>query len=163
MSSRAFLALGSNLGDRKRNLTEAVREISHLGKTGLLAVSNIYETDPVGYLEQDRFLNMAVMIETCLEPVELLCKLQEIENLLKRVRGIHWGPRTIDIDILLYDDLKVNLPYLQIPHPRMLQRAFVMVPLRDIYGPGKLEGCGIDEWIGRCADKNGVKMWQLWE
>lgn len=136
--SNVYLGLGSNLGDRKKNLDLAVEKIGQLPDTIVIKHSKIYETDPVGYLEQDKFLNAVVKIQTTLAPVALLKRLQAIEYELKRTREIHWGPRTIDIDILLYDEISMDLPELKIPHPRMHEREFVMIPLRDVYD-GELE------------------------
>lgn len=159
MGHNVYLALGSNMGDRERNLSDAIEQISNMGKTILKAVSNIYETKPVGYLEQEDFLNMAVAIETELEPLVLLHKLQEIEKLLGRTREIHWGPRTIDIDILLYNDSKINAPRLVVPHPRMFERAFVLKPLKDIYPGTVIDGMEIDELISKCGDRNGIRLY----
>ena len=105
---KVFLSLGSNLGDRENNLMEAIKKIKDMDEIKLTKVSNIYETEPVGYLEQGRFLNMAIKLLTKLAPLELLNKLQAVENLLMRTREIHWGPRTIDIDILMIDNLKMD-------------------------------------------------------
>ncbi len=154
MSSSVYLGLGSNLGDRKKNLDLAVEKISQLSDTIIIKRSNIYETDPVGYLEQDKFLNAVVKIETSLKPVELLQSLQNIEYELKRTREIHWGPRTIDIDILLYDQISMDLPELKIPHPRMFEREFVMIPLRDVYDGNKLLGLDFEDHIKRLRIQN---------
>ncbi len=163
MSCEVFLALGSNKGDREENLIEAIERIRTLEGTVLKAVSDIYETDPVGYTEQDSFLNMAVLIHTKLQPVELLENLQKIETLLKRTREIRWGPRTIDIDILLYGEMQLDLPMLQIPHPRMFERAFALVPLKDIYPGRNVMGRDMSELIDRCGDKAGVKFYRKYE
>jgi 2-amino-4-hydroxy-6-hydroxymethyldihydropteridine diphosphokinase len=109
MGSNVFLALGSNVGDREGNLKEAVKNINSIKSTRVLHTSCIYETEPVGYLDQDRFLNMVIGIETGLTPAELLSETKEVENILKRTREIRWGPRTIDIDILLYGTEKIVL------------------------------------------------------
>lgn len=155
-----FLALGSNLGERDENLSVAAMKISALEHTSLTGKSDIYETEPVGYTSQGRFLNMAVKIQTSLEPLQLLLKLQEIELQMGRVRTIRFGPRIIDIDILLYGDLKVDLPELTIPHVRMYERAFVLVPLRDLLPAVQLNGFEIDELIDRTADRDGVKLFK---
>jgi 2-amino-4-hydroxy-6-hydroxymethyldihydropteridine diphosphokinase len=155
-----FLALGSNIGDREKNLVDAVINISAIKGTKLLKVSNIYETEPVGYTEQDKFLNLVINIETDIEPRDLLTELQRIEGLLKRRREMHWGPRTIDLDILLYGDSVIDLPELTVPHTRMLERAFVMVPLRDVYSKCKIFGKNIDVIINECPDKDGVKYFK---
>lgn len=160
MINKVFLALGSNMGNREDNLTKAVSAVSGIGETRLLKVSNIYETKPVGFTEQDDFLNMAALIETGLSPLKLLDKLQEVETAMGRVREVRWGPRTIDIDILLYDDIEMNAQRLTIPHPRMLERAFVMVPLRDLDPDLKIDNKSIDEIIDNCEDKSGIMLFK---
>lgn len=160
MIYNVFLSLGSNIGDRENYLSEAVSKISHVGRTMVKKVSDIYETEPVGYTEQGKFLNIAVYVETSLEPEALLKELQNIENQLKRVREITWGPRTIDIDILLYNELKVDDPDLIIPHPRMFERAFVLVPLKDIYPSGEIFGRSIHQMVTQSMDNGGVKFYK---
>lgn len=159
MRYNAFLALGSNMGDRVENLLNAVRYISELENTEVSAVSNIYETEPVGYTDQNKFLNMAAGVRTDLGPLDLLKETQKIENLLKRTREIHWGPRTIDIDILLYGEMKIDLPDLTVPHPRMFERAFVLVPLKEIYPQRTIFGRNIGELIDDCEDRYGVRQY----
>ncbi|NLL06114.1 MAG: 2-amino-4-hydroxy-6-hydroxymethyldihydropteridine diphosphokinase [Clostridiaceae bacterium] len=159
---KVFLSLGSNLGDRENNLMEAIKKIKDMDEIKLTKVSNIYETEPVGYLEQGRFLNMAIKLLTKLAPLELLNKLQAVENLLMRTREIHWGPRTIDIDILMIDNLKMDTKELTVPHPRMLERAFVLVPLMELTEEGDFEG-DISEYIDNCKDKNGVVLYKKFE
>jgi len=159
LKSKAYIGLGSNLGDRLGNLKSAVNAISQLDKTRVLKQSRIYETEPVGYLDQGNFLNMVLLIETELKPIDLLKKLQGIESMLKRERIIRWGPRTIDLDILIYDDVIINLPELTIPHPEMLKRAFVLIPMKDIDPHMEINGINIDRYISKCDDKNGVKLY----
>jgi 2-amino-4-hydroxy-6-hydroxymethyldihydropteridine diphosphokinase len=158
MKSSVYLSLGSNMGDRKKNLSEAVEMISRIDDVHVKDISRIYETDPVGYLNQDKFLNIAVKLETCAEPPVLLKYLQDIELSLKRVRHIRWGPRTIDIDILLFDDLKINTPELTIPHLRMFERAFVLIPLSEIIEQKEAADLDIEKLILQCKDKDGVKL-----
>ncbi len=160
-SSKVYIALGSNMGNRYENLKKAIKAISALDNTKLIKSSNIYETKPVGYLAQDNFLNMVILVETKLNPLVLLRKLQEIESMLQRKRLIRWGPRTIDLDILLYGKLTINLPELKIPHPEMLKRAFVLIPLRDIEPDMEIYGIDIDRYIDACNDKIGVKYFKL--
>jgi 2-amino-4-hydroxy-6-hydroxymethyldihydropteridine diphosphokinase len=148
------------MGNREENLLDAVAELSNLPQTRVAKLSDIYETEPVGYVQQDRFLNMAVALETRLEPFTLLKDLQGIEKALKRERKIHWGPRTIDIDILLYDSVSINCESLEIPHPRMFERAFVLIPLRDIYPYKDIKGNNIDNLIEQCGDKNGIRLYK---
>jgi len=129
-----YLALGSNIGDREANLRAAIQSISTAG-IPVLRESCIYETEPVGYTGQRWFLNMVVEAETALFPLQLLARTGKIERALGRVRTVPNGPRTIDIDILLYGDAVVRTPRLEIPHPRMHQRRFVLAPLADL-APG---------------------------
>lgn len=126
-----FLALGSNLGDRRQFLRRAIRQISQ--KVGpVVRASSIYETKPVGYKNQRDFLNMVLHLQTDLKPQVVLKITQKIEHDLGRVRTIKNGPRTIDIDLLLYDRLILKDPDLLIPHPRMHERRFVLEPLAEI-------------------------------
>ena len=127
-----YLSLGSNLGDRKDNLRQAVQMLYKSDKISDIGLSLIYETEPVGYDDQPYFLNMCVRLNTSMTPTELLQFLQSIEGKLHRVRTIKNGPRTIDMDILLYDDIKIDTPELTIPHPRMFERAFVLYPLSEL-------------------------------
>ena len=160
MICKVYLALGSNMGEKEENLSEAINNLIKTAGIEVIKKSKIYETEPVGYLEQDKFLNMVILIETDKEPEELLKSLQTIEEKMKRRREIHWGPRTIDLDILLFEDLVINSPELTIPHPRMFERAFVLIPLKDVYTEGKISGREIDSLINACNDKNGVKLYK---
>lgn len=132
--TRAFLSLGSNLGDRRRYLREAV---GSLGRA-VVAVSPVYETDPVGGPEQERFLNLVVELETDLSPRELLAVCHRLESGAGRVRVERWGPRTLDVDILWMEGIEVDEPDLQVPHPRMWERRFVVAPLADL-APGLVD------------------------
>ncbi|MDD5070331.1 MAG: 2-amino-4-hydroxy-6-hydroxymethyldihydropteridine diphosphokinase [Candidatus Omnitrophica bacterium] len=130
---RSFIGLGANLGNRKQNIERALLEIAALNCTKIIKVSSLIETLPVGGpTNQGKYLNGVVEIETGLKPEELLEALQLIEIKLKRVRKIPNGPRTIDLDILLYGKKKIKTKKLQIPHPRMSERYFVMKPLLEI-------------------------------
>jgi 2-amino-4-hydroxy-6-hydroxymethyldihydropteridine diphosphokinase len=125
---RAFLALGSNLGDRRAYLKAAMRRIPDV-----TAVSQLYETDPVGGPPgQGAFLNCVVELWTTRSPRELLAVAQAAESAAERVRVERWGPRTLDVDVLLVGDEAVNEPDLIVPHPRMWERGFVLVPLADL-------------------------------
>lgn len=127
-SRRAFIALGSNLGDRVSYLRSAVRGLSRV-----VAESRVFETDPVGGPDdQGAFLNMVVEIETLLDPFALLRRCQRLEAEAMRQRVVHWGPRTLDVDIVLYDDVEIRSDDLVVPHPRFAQRRFVLAPLADI-------------------------------
>ncbi|MBS3897265.1 MAG: 2-amino-4-hydroxy-6-hydroxymethyldihydropteridine diphosphokinase [Dethiobacter sp.] len=127
-----FLGLGSNMGDRQRELNFAMESLHNHPDITLIKAAPILETDPVGYVEQAKFLNTVVEIETALAPALLLAALQQIECDAGRVRTVCWGPRTLDIDILLYDDLVLSEPNLIIPHPLLHQREFVLVPLAHL-------------------------------
>lgn len=129
---QAYIAMGSNLNDREGLLRQAVEYLRQQPGVQVLRVSGIYETDPVGYTDQPAFLNMAMAVETTLSPIELLHVLFKAEQLLGRVRDIRWGPRTIDLDLLLYGDVTMDDEELTLPHPRMMERAFVLVPLADV-------------------------------
>lgn len=163
MKHKVFLSLGSNLGDREEYLKKAVKEISCLEDVDLDKVSDIYQTEPWGYSKQQHFLNMAVSVYTRLDAEDLLWKLQDIENFLNRKRVVRWGPRTIDIDILLFDLLKLDFEHLKIPHPLMFERAFVLVPLKEIYHENKIFGIDIDEMINKYREKQGVKHYKKFE
>jgi 2-amino-4-hydroxy-6-hydroxymethyldihydropteridine diphosphokinase len=130
---RVFIGLGTNLGDDLgRNLREALAAIGKLPRTEVVRVSSFVSTDPWGATEQPRFLNAVAEIRTQLQPLPLLQALKQLETGLGRVPSYRWGPRTIDFDIILYGERAVDLPGLQIPHPRYREREFVMVPLREI-------------------------------
>ena len=132
--ARTFLSLGSNLGDRAASLAYARRELAALPRTRLVAVSQVYETAPQDYAEQPPFLNQVVCLETALAPAELLAAAQRVETEGGRLRTIRFGPRTLDIDILLYESVESGDPDLTLPHPRLTQRAFVLAPLAELWG-----------------------------
>jgi len=131
--SRAFLSLGSNVGDRQALLAAARDALAALPGTAVVASSGIYETAPHGSVHQPDFLNQVVCVETALEPHDLLTQCQRIESEHGRTRGLRFGPRTLDIDILLFQDVELEEPELMLPHPRMLSRAFVLVPLAEVW------------------------------
>lgn len=125
--TRAFLGLGSNIGDRLGHLRSAVGSLPDL-----VAVSGVYETDPVGGPDQGRFLNIVVQLDTDLGPRDLLGLCHRLESVAGRVRDVRWGPRTLDVDILWIDGVTLDEPDLQIPHPRMFERRFVLEPLAEL-------------------------------
>lgn len=141
---RAFLSLGSNLGDRRRFLADAVASLGDQ----VVAVSPVYETAPVGGPDQGPFLNVVVELATALEPRELLAVCHRLETAADRVRQQRWGPRTLDVDIVWIDGVRVDEPDLQVPHPRMHQRRFVLAPLADL-APELVDA-------GTLADAEGV-------
>jgi len=148
MTHRAFLGLGSNIGDRVAHLRDAVAAIPDVA-----AVSDVYETDPVGGPEQDAFLNLVVRLETDLTARRLLGVCQERESVAARVRVVRWGPRSLDMDVLWVDGETVDEPDLTVPHARMFERAFVLVPLADV-GPDLLPA-GYD--VAAAAAAEGVR------
>lgn len=130
--ARAYLGIGSNLGDRLANLQSAVDGLARTPGITVTAVSPVYETEPVGGPEQPEYLNAVVGIDTARTPRELLGVAHSIEDAAQRVRDVRWGPRTLDVDVLLVGEDVVDEPDLQVPHPRMRERAFVMAPLTDL-------------------------------
>ncbi|MFX3631650.1 MAG: 2-amino-4-hydroxy-6-hydroxymethyldihydropteridine diphosphokinase [Candidatus Pristimantibacillus sp.] len=161
--STAYIALGSNLGERELLLRQAVEQLHAHPDIEVKRISGIYETDPVGYTDQPAFLNMVMAVETSLAPLELLHVLQDAEQLLGRVRDIRWGPRTIDLDLLLYHDVQMDEEELTLPHPRMMERAFVLVPLNDVIEPSH----PLRDAITRTATaalqdgKEGITLWKI--
>jgi 2-amino-4-hydroxy-6-hydroxymethyldihydropteridine diphosphokinase len=130
--TRAFLSLGSNVGDRSAHLERALEALARTPRVRVVAVSRVYETSPVGGPPQDDYLNAVVAIEVTINPEGLLQLAQGLERDAARVRAERWGPRTLDVDILLYGDMTIDTPELTIPHPRMWERGFVLAPLRDV-------------------------------
>ncbi len=141
--SRAYLGLGSNLGDRLGHLQLAVDHLAATDGVTVVAVSAVYETDPVGGPVQDDYLNAVVAVDTTLTPAALLGVAHAAEAAAARVRAERWGPRTLDVDVLRFDELVSDDPALTLPHPRMAARAFVLAPLHDVapdLAPGPVGG-----------------------
>lgn len=132
MNGKVYLGLGSNLGDKTENLAQAIDLLADHNKIKMTRKSSLYITAPWGKTDQDEFLNQVVEIDTELTPLELLHVLQQIEIKLGRLRNEKWGPRVIDLDILLFGEETIALPELVIPHPHMYARLFVLVPLQEI-------------------------------
>ena len=130
---RCYIGIGSNLGDRRKYIENAIQKLNETKGIEVKKVSSIYETDPLSGPIQGKYLNGVIEIETEIEPRELLTRLLDIEIQLGRKRTVKNGPRTIDLDILLFGDKKIDEPGLKIPHPRMQRREFVMKPLKEIY------------------------------
>lgn len=160
-----YLGIGANLGDKRKNLRQAVELIAQIGGVNLLSISHFYETEPWGVENQPNYINAAVKIETDLQPLQLLDSLQAIEHKLGRVRKEHWGARTIDIDILSIDGITMDTERLKLPHPYMFQRDFVLIPLSEVSGEEyqlhgdkvtKVKGCLVDFNLKliACVDNN---------
>lgn len=131
----AYLGLGANLGDKQKTIRHALQELNALPTIKVVAVSSLYQSAPVGITDQPDFINAAAAIETTSTARELLAQVLRLEQKLGRVRAVRWGPRTIDIDILAFADQTVQQPDLTIPHPRLEERAFALVPLAEL-APG---------------------------
>lgn len=129
---KAFIGIGSNLGEKEKNIRRAVDEIAVMPFTKLITVSSLYDSEPVGEVEQGNFVNAVALVETDLPARRLLWNLMLIEQRMGRVRTVRWGPRTIDLDIVLYGKNIVEEDGLVIPHPEMEKRAFVLIPLLEI-------------------------------
>ncbi|MBW4849106.1 2-amino-4-hydroxy-6-hydroxymethyldihydropteridine diphosphokinase [Bacillus safensis] len=154
MNNTAYIALGSNIGKKETYLKEAVKKLHEHPEIQVELISSIYETTPVGYENQDDFLNMAVKITTSLRPEELLSLTQTIEQELGRTREVRWGPRTADLDILLYNRENIETEQLVVPHPRMYERLFVLVPMSEICPEiGEVQ-------INAVTDQEGVSIWK---
>ena len=129
----AIISVGSNLGDKQANCQQGIDLLLASGNASLVKASRFYRTSPVDFLDQDWFVNAAVNVETPLEPIELLATLQTIQQQAGRTKGgIRFGPRVLDMDIIFYDQLVLKTPTLEIPHPRMHKRRFVLQPICDI-------------------------------
>ncbi|HSP47060.1 MAG TPA: 2-amino-4-hydroxy-6-hydroxymethyldihydropteridine diphosphokinase [Clostridiaceae bacterium] len=153
---RVYLSLGSNMGDREANLEEAVRLLKE--KVRVRKVSALYETEPWGFKDQDRFLNIALEGETDLMPLDLLDFTQGIEMAMKRVKTRVYGPRIIDVDILLYGDVEMHEDRLTIPHPKMKERAFVLIPLQEIAEDLKIGNEALSELVSKVDEKEVTRL-----
>ncbi|CAN5705106.1 2-amino-4-hydroxy-6-hydroxymethyldihydropteridinediphosphokinase [soil metagenome] len=157
--TRAFLSLGSNLGDRRKFLQEAVGSLGASVGTSVVAVSPLYETDPVGGPDQGRFLNLVVELDTGLTPRQLLAACHRLESGADRVRIERWGPRTLDVDILWIEGTTVAEPDLQVPHPRMFERLFVLAPLADL-APELVDPDVMDRAQGQVTAAGHLDGWE---
>lgn len=151
--SRALLGLGANLGDREDTLQRAIASLNALPRTAVTRVSSLYETAPVGYTDQPDFMNLVAELDTTLSPHALLGACLGIEAALGRVRTFQNAPRVVDIDLLLYDDQTCSDTDLILPHPRMAERAFVLVPLAELFPEHSVNGFDFSEAIKRVADQ----------
>lgn len=159
--NEVYISLGSNIGDKEETLRHAVQLLQEHQEVEVIKLSSIYETDPVGYTDQDVFLNMVILVHTTLTAQRMLEVCQDIERELKRIRVIHWGPRTIDLDILLYNHDNIETETLIVPHARMHERAFVLVPLVEIAPELKypLTDEALKTMLRRVGNK-GVRLWK---
>ncbi|MDF2714763.1 MAG: 2-amino-4-hydroxy-6-hydroxymethyldihydropteridine pyrophosphokinae [Paenibacillus sp.] len=157
--TEAYIGIGSNLGERETYLQEAVRELGLHPLVEVDRVSDIYETEPVGYADQGSFLNMVAVVRTQLLPASLHKHMKDIEDRLGRVRTIRNGPRTVDLDLLLMDEIALDTPDLIIPHPRMWERAFVLIPLLDTAEERPNLLATIAEHLDGLDGKEGVTRW----
>jgi len=160
--TRAYVGLGSNQGDSQLQLERALDALARLVRTSVIECSPFYRTAPVGDPDQPEFINAVVALETALAPLELLHGMQHIENELGRKRdpSRRWGPRTIDLDLLLFGDAVVQHPDLFVPHPRMRTRAFVLKPLADIAPRMNIPGMGNVAELLAELDTSGIKRWK---
>jgi 2-amino-4-hydroxy-6-hydroxymethyldihydropteridine diphosphokinase len=155
---RVYLGLGSNLGDRRENLLTALRLLDGMEDVRVLDVSAVYETEPWGVLEQPEFLNLVALVSTTREPRGVLAACKEVESELGRVKVERWGPRVIDVDILLYDDVELEEEDLVIPHPRMLERDFVLIPLLELQPDISLPGLGRELHSDHTGGHDGARV-----
>jgi len=157
----AYLSLGSNSDDRLEFLQGAIRKIEESHRISIKKVSSVYETQPVGYINQAWFLNLVLEVQTSLDPLPLLEHLLAIENQMGRKREAKWGPRNIDVDLLLYDNQLVHSDRLIIPHPQMHKRRFVLIPLAQI-APQLLHPLlkkSAPQLLEACEDKSMVRLY----
>ena len=158
-----YLGLGSNLGRRETNLSRAVSLLGRSGTLTDLQSSSLYETDPWGYVDQPRFLNCVLQANTILDPFSLLAATQGVERAVGRQATFYWGPRLIDVDILLYGQQVISSsePDLQVPHARLPDRAFVLVPLAELAGDAIHPSTGktMSELLQQVEGREGVKLW----
>ncbi|MFD1744080.1 2-amino-4-hydroxy-6-hydroxymethyldihydropteridine diphosphokinase [Rhizobium helianthi] len=153
----AAIGLGGNLGDPVKAMAEALQALDRQENCRVLSVSRLYRTPPWGKLDQADFVNSCALVETSLSPSELLALCLSIERSMKRVRLERWGPRTIDIDVLTYGDEVIDDDGLQVPHPRMTERAFVLMPLNEIAPNLAVCGKKVSSWAAE-ADSEGISV-----
>lgn len=157
----AYISAGSNVGDRDEHLRQAVLALHDRDRIEVTGVSGVYETEPVGGVEQGRYLNLVVAVRTTLSPQDLLSVLQAIEAAHGRDRSAEqrWGPRPLDLDLILYDDVELDDPDLIVPHPRMHERAFVLVPLLEVHPGGQLpDGTRLTTLVNALAPIEGLDL-----
>ncbi|MGB8001503.1 MAG: 2-amino-4-hydroxy-6-hydroxymethyldihydropteridine diphosphokinase [Anaerobacillus sp.] len=160
--NRVYVGIGSNIGDRESYIKTSLLRIQEYPGVQIADASSIYETAPVGVTEQAPFLNMVALLETEMNAFQILEILQGIEQSLGRERDIRWGPRTIDLDILLYNHENIVAEGLVIPHPRLLQRGFVIIPLHELSSDITIPTTNkkIDSYYDHIENKEGVRLWK---
>ncbi|RRG08723.1 MAG: 2-amino-4-hydroxy-6-hydroxymethyldihydropteridine diphosphokinase [Lactobacillus sp.] len=158
--SVAYLSMGSNIGDRAAQLHQAVALLKAMHDIQVEQVSSLYETEPVGGVVQDDFLNIAVKVKTSLTPRALLAQLHQIEQQLHRKRLVHWGPRTIDLDIIFFDNLHSADPVVTLPHPEVQHRLFVLVPIEEISRGDTQIHAIVNQMIATTDDSNWVRKYR---
>lgn len=153
-----IISIGTNLGDRKKNLLNAIDAINNIPYTDVIKASSIYETAPVDYLRQDNFYNIAIEVKSQFEPAEMLGICLGIESGLGRIRGIKNGPRIIDLDIIFAGDQVIKTKNLIVPHPRYNERRFVLEPLLEIFPDGEYYGKNFKKYINKVKDQKIEKI-----
>jgi len=157
MSEQVYLSIGSNIGERIANLTQAVKLLQNNANVQIQAVSSVYETQPWGKLDQANFYNIAVSMTTTLAPQQLLDVLHDIEQAGHRRRLQHWGPRTIDLDIVYWGNRQINTATLTVPHPHAHERNFVLLPVQEIAGDDPQVKPQVDTALAEQADISWIK------
>lgn len=157
----AYIGIGSNLGDRKAYLLGAVERLHQHDAVDVIRCSSIYETAPVGLKEQPDYLNMAIAVHSSLQPHELLAFMLVIEQSMGRVRDVRWGPRTIDLDLLMFGQEKLQTEVLELPHPRIGERAFVLIPFIEIASQSDgVDTALLETALCEAEGKDDVQLWQ---
>ena len=151
---RYVLSLGTNIGDRKNNLLSAVKSLELIPETKVLDCSSIYETEPVGYAQQDDFYNIALLLESKFEPNEMIGICMGLESVFNRVREFKNGPRILDVDVIFCEDKKISTKNLTVPHPRYFERRFVLEPMLELFPDGEFFGIGLKKFIDKIDGQN---------
>ncbi len=154
----ALIGLGSNVGDKPANIAHAIELLTAEGDVRLVRASRLYRTAPWGVLDQDWFVNACIAVATTLSPMDLLARCLGVEETMHRVREQRWGPRIIDVDVLVYRDVARDDPTLTLPHPRITERGFVLVPLRDIAPELEIAGHSLGHWLGQLDASDVVPL-----
>jgi 2-amino-4-hydroxy-6-hydroxymethyldihydropteridine diphosphokinase len=154
----ALIGLGSNVGDKPANIARAIELLTEKGDIRLVRASRLYRTAPWGVLDQDWFVNAVIAVATGLDPHALLARCLAVEHQMKRVREQRWGPRVIDVDVLTYRNLTLSDPDLILPHPRIVERAFVLVPLAEVAPTVEIAGHRPAHWLARLDARDVVPL-----